>query len=217
MDAGELSEACAGVDAVVHLAGEDEVVAAREPEVALGATVLASERLAAACRDAGVPRLVYVSTVHVYGERMGPGVTLHEDMRPEPRSAYAISRLASEHVIAAMAGDRCQRIVFRLTNSVGAPADPSVDRWSLVANDLARQGALTGRLSCAPRGFNGATSSPSATSARRSPPPASRPVATWRPAPGTYNLGSGTPATVLELAALVQDAFEQRTGSRPAL
>jgi nucleoside-diphosphate-sugar epimerase len=35
--------------------------------------------------------------------------------------------------------------------------------------------------------------------------------------PGTYNLGSGVPATILELAGLVQDAFERRTGSRPAL
>jgi UDP-glucose 4-epimerase len=218
VDADELTQACAGMDAVVHLAGEDEVVAAREPEVALGATVLASERLAGACRAAGVPRLVYVSTVHVYGERMGPGVTVHEDMRPEPRSAYAISRLASEHVIAAMAGERCQRIVFRLTNSVGAPADPSVDRWSLVANDLARQGALTGRLQLHSSGvqwrdFVALSDVCTTIAAACAPAGLNRAVL----APGTYNLGSGTPATVLELAALVQDAFEQRTGSRPAL
>ena len=42
--------ACAGCDAVVHLAGEDELVAARDPERALGGTVLAAQRLAAACR-----------------------------------------------------------------------------------------------------------------------------------------------------------------------
>ena len=95
------------------------------------------------------------------------------------------------------------------------PPTPSVDRWSLVANDLARQGALQGRLRAALGG---------------------RPVARFRRAvrrlrrdrrrlrarrrrrfrPGTYNLGSGRPATVLELAGLVQDAFADRTGERPA-
>ena len=215
VDAGELTAACAGVDAVVHLAGEDELVAAREPEVALGATLLASERLATACREAGVPRLVYLSTVHVYGERMQPGATLEEDMRPEPRSAYAISRLASEHVIAAMAGPECQRVVFRLTNSVGAPADPRVDRWSLVANDLARQGVVTGRLRLHSSGvqWRDFVSLGDVCTTIAAACGAGEPAL----APGTYNLGSGTPATVLELAGLVQDAFESRTGSRPGL
>src|SRR5436309_54649 len=34
---------------------------------------------------------------------------------------------------------------------------------------------------------------------------------------GTYNLGSGRPLTVRHLAGLVQDAFEELTGSRPEL
>ena len=36
-------------------------------------------------------------------------------------------------------------------------------------------------------------------------------------APGTYNLGSGQPRTVRELALAVQDAFVAATGRRPAL
>jgi len=87
---------CRGVDTVVHLAGDNEVVAARDPAFALGATVLATERIVEAIAEAGVKRLVYMSTVHVYGTRMAPGVNLDEDMRPEPRTGYAIARLASE-------------------------------------------------------------------------------------------------------------------------
>ena len=37
-------------------------------------------------------------------------------------------------------------MILRLTNAVGAPADPSVDRWSLVANDLCPPGRADGRL-----------------------------------------------------------------------
>ena len=94
-----------------------------------------------AVADSAVKRLVYMSTVHVYGERMTGGATLTEDMRPEPRAPYAIARLASEHLAAALSRKGIEVVVLRLTNSMGAPAHPAVDRWTLVANDLCRQGS----------------------------------------------------------------------------
>ena len=215
IDRSQLASQCAGVEAIVHLAGENEVEAARDPSGALSSTVMASMRLADAARVAGVPRVVYLSTVHVYGKRMAPGATLTEDMRPEPRSAYAISRLASEHVTAGLAGRAYELVILRLSNSVGAPLHPSVDRWSLVANDLARQGALDGRLALRTAGvqwcdFVSLDDVCAAIAA------AARTSDTGLP-PGTYNLGSGQARTVLDLAHLVQDAFEDRTGRRPPL
>jgi UDP-glucose 4-epimerase len=214
IDRATLAAHCVGVDAVVHLAGENEVVAGRAPAAAVSSTVTASIRVAEAARDAGVARLVYLSTVHVYGERMAPGVTVTEDMRPEPRSAYAVSRLASEHVSAGLSGVY-ELVILRLSNSVGAPRHPSVDRWSLVANDLARQGALEGRLALRTAGVQwrdfvalddvcGAIAAAARTDGSGL-------------AAGTYNLASGAPRTVLDLAHLVQDAFEERTGRRPPL
>lgn len=209
-----LEEAVAGAQAVVHLAGENELIAARRPAAALAATVVAAERVAEACAEAGVQRLVYLSTVHVYGERMIPGALLTEDLRPEPRSAYAISRLASEHVVAAMGHGAYELAVLRLTNSVGAPADPGVDRWSLVANDLCRQGAVTGSLALRSSGvqwrdFVDLGQVCGAITAAAEPGGAV--------APGTYNLGSGRPSTVRALAELVADAFALQTGRRPEL
>jgi UDP-glucose 4-epimerase len=213
VDPDELAAACRGAETIVHLAGEDELLAARDPSAALGSTVVATERLGEACRAAAVRRLVYLSTVHVYGARMQPGVTLTEDMRAEPRSAYAISRLASEHVAHSLAEGAFELVILRLTNSVGAPAHPSVERWSLVANDLARQGALEGRLALHSSGVQWRDFVPLddvcdaiATACRPDGLPS-----------GTYNLGSGRPTTVLALAHLVQDAFEAVTGSRPPL
>ena len=211
--AAEIASACAGCDAVVHLAGEDELVAARDPERALGSTVLAAQRLASACRSAGVPRLVYLSTVHVYGARMEPGAVLDETLRAEPRSAYAISRLACEHALAAALGSDTELVVLRLTNSVGAPADVAVDRWSLVTNDLARQGTRDGRLTLQSHGAQWrdfvALSDACVVIAAGCRPSSL--------APGTYNLASGVPRTVRQLAGLVQDAFATRTGQRPPL
>lgn len=210
-----LSSMFAGADSVVHLAGENEVLAAREPATALAGTVAATERVAQACAIAGVRRLVYLSTVNVYGERMAPGATLSEDLRPEPRTAYAIARLACEHVVAMNARSSYQAVVLRLSNSVGAPDDPAVDRWTLVANDLCRQGALGGRLQLQSSGAQwrdfvhlGEVCEAIAVAAR---------PGDHAPAPGTYNLAGGHPVRVRALAEMIQEAFARETGARPEL
>ena len=214
-DANAAEAACEGMDAVVHLAGDNEVVAARDPAFALGSTVLATERLAEAIRAAGIRRLVYMSTMHVYGERISDGATLTEDLRPEPRATYAIARLASEHVVAALASAGVEVVVFRLTNSLGAPAHPAVDRWTLVANDLCRQGVLHGRLELRSSGVQW-RDFVALRDVRSFVAAASRSGDGALP-PGVYNLGSGTPMTIRDLAGLVQDAFESITGTRPEL
>jgi UDP-glucose 4-epimerase len=210
-----LVAACEGADAVVHLAGENELIAAREPSAALASTIVATERVAEACASAGVRRLVYISTVHVYGARISPGVILDEKLRPEPRSPYAISRLASEHAAAALANGTFELVVLRLTNSVGAPDDPGVDRWTLVANDLCRQGALSGRLELRSSGsqWRDFVALGDVCAAIDAASRVSDPVV----APGTYNLGSGRPTTVRALAGLIADEFERQTGRRPEL
>jgi UDP-glucose 4-epimerase len=203
-----------GADAVIHLAGESEVLAARDPVRSLAMTSAASARVAQACASMKVRRLVYMSTMHVYGERILPGATLTEDLRPEPRSAYAIARLASEHISAAFSHGNYDLVAFRLTNSLGAPQHASVDRWSLVANDLCRQGVVSGRLELRSSGtqwrdfvpLSAVCASVAIAAAPDSPV-----------LPGVYNLGSGRPTTIRQLAYLIQDEFERQTGVRPEL
>ena len=214
-DTSAAARACEGVDAVVHLAGDNEVVAARDPAFALGGTVLATERLVEAASASGLKRFVYMSTVHVYGARMTAGATLSEEMRPEPRAPYAIARLASEHLAAMLQAAGVDVVVLRMTNSLGAPAHPAVDRWTLVANDLCRQGALTGRLVLRSPGVQWRDF----VALRDVRAIVAEACRTEEPAveAGTYNLGSGRSMTIRDLARLVQDAFERRTGRRPEL
>jgi UDP-glucose 4-epimerase len=214
-DAEAAQRACEGADAVVHLAGENEVIAAQRPAAALAATVLATERIVEAAAAAGVRRFVYMSTMHVYGDRVAEDAVLTEDLRPEPRALYAVARLASEHVASALSAGGMELVVLRLTNSLGAPAHPSVDRWTLVANDLCRQGALTDKLELRSSGvqwrdFIGLRDVHAAVAAAcRFDPPV-------LPG-GTYNLGTGKPMTVRSLAGLIQATFERCTGRRPEL
>jgi UDP-glucose 4-epimerase len=209
-----LPDAFEGVATVVHLAGHNEVVASQEPDRAMAETLASTRHVTAAAVAAGVQRLVYVSTVHVYGSNMQPGTHLDETTTPSPTSPYAIARLASEHLIAEAGAAGIDVVVFRLTNAVGAPADVAVNRWTLVATDLCRQAVRTGTLELRSSGqqwrdFVALADVCDAVGLAADP--------AGELAPGTYNLGTGESHTILDLAALVQDSIERRTGTRPPL
>jgi UDP-glucose 4-epimerase len=48
-------------------------------------------------RDAGVQRIVLSSSGAIYGDQ--PGLPLREDAAPDPRSPYAVSKLAAEYYV----------------------------------------------------------------------------------------------------------------------
>ena len=98
--------ACEGVDTVMHLAGENEVVAARNPAASLGRDGAGHRDVVENCAGAQV----CAAGLHLDGPRVrrahGARATLTEDLRPEPRAPYAIARLASEHLVSALAAER---------------------------------------------------------------------------------------------------------------
>lgn len=204
---GALAAALDGCEAVVHLAGASEVRAATEPDAALAETVVAAQRVARAAADAGIERVVVASTVHVYGAALAPGATVDHRTVPQPQHPYAVARLAAEHLVAGLVPSP---VALRLTNAVGAPLDARVDRWTLVANELcaraARVEALVLRSSGRQwRDFVDLGDVCAVLAAAADPAFPS----------GTYDLGSGTPTTVLELAELVADVAGEVTGQRP--
>lgn len=204
-----IAEALAGAAAVVHLAGHNEVVAASDPDRALAETIVAGRHVAEAARRAAISRVVYVSTVHVYGARLAEHAVIDEEVPPAPRSTYAIARLAVEHLVA----DAPEAVVLRLTNAVGAPVHPDVNRWTLVAADLCRSATSTGAVVLQSSGQQWRDFIALDDVARIV-------VAATDPAtvpPGTYNVASGQPLTVRALAELVQDRVEVHTGTRPTL
>lgn len=207
-DLDELAGALEGHDAVVHLAGASEVRAAADPDGALADTVVASRRVAAAAVRAGVPRVVVLSTVHVYGSARRDTSTVDEGVVPEPRHPYAVARLAGEHLVAGEGPDEV--VVLRLTNGVGPPADARVDRWTLVANELCAAAAAGQplRLRTSGRQWRDLIDLGDACHAIGEAALGVVPA-------GTYNLGSGCSTTIRALAEAVADAAEVVLGSRP--
>ena len=204
-----IAAAIDGCRALVHLAGHNEVVAAREPDRALAETVVLARHVAEAAALAGIPRVVFVSTIHVYGARLEPGSVVDEEVPPEPRGVYAVARLAAEHLLA----DSADAVILRLSNAVGAPAHPAVDRWTLVAADLCRSSVELGELTLRSSGLQWRDFIGLADVVRLIDGATDPGVV----AAGTYNLASGRAVTVRDLALLVQERVEAKTGRRPVL
>ncbi len=139
-DSGDgVDAACRGVDAAVHLAAVNAPESAADPARAERVTVGGTRKLVEAAAKAGVKRLVYLSTAHVYGRPLAGRID--EATPPKPAHPYAVTHLAAEEIVLAAA--KPTGVVLRVSNGVGAPADAGADCWMLVANDLCRQAATT--------------------------------------------------------------------------
>lgn len=99
-------QAVAGVHTVIHLAGRAHAPR-NQGAAALQAfqriNVEATAALAQAAIEAGVRRLVYVSSVKAVGNATLPGQVLSDSSTPHPTDAYGQSKLAAEQTLAAIA------------------------------------------------------------------------------------------------------------------
>jgi len=95
----------ADVDTVVHLAGRAHVMRETAPDPVAefrAVNVAGTARLAHECAASRVPRLVFVSSIKVNGERSG-FVPFTEDDPPDPEDAYGVSKLEAEEQLRSIA------------------------------------------------------------------------------------------------------------------
>jgi len=145
LDEPSLSSACRGIDAVIHLAALNEIDSAADPKAALKVNVGGTLNALNSAIKNHVRRFIYFSTYHVYGLNAKGMIT--EDTLPLPVHPYAITHHAAEDFV--RMANQTQGLpctVLRLSNSFGYPADPFVDRWSLVFNNLCLQAVLTNKI-----------------------------------------------------------------------
>lgn len=138
-DAPAVTTAVAGHDAVVHLAAKVDVVGSWGQYVRTN--ILGTRAVLAACRAAGVARLVHVSTpsvAHTGAALVGASADPADPQRA--RGHYARSKAAAELLVLAAADDpRAPDVVAIRPHLVWGPGDPQ-----LVARIVAR--ARAGRL-----------------------------------------------------------------------
>jgi nucleoside-diphosphate-sugar epimerase len=125
-------QALDGVEAVLHLAGK-KYDALAPPETFTSSNVDATSQLLDAIAARGrapAPHVVFFSTMYVYGE--SSVAPLSESARPEPRTAYGLSKLRAEQRLAdACASREIPFTILRLTTVYGTGA---VDVLAHMAN-----------------------------------------------------------------------------------
>jgi UDP-glucose 4-epimerase len=135
LDAEAMRRALEGCDAVVHLAAVadvNDVVA--DPARAETVNTHGTAVLLEAARQEGTPRVVYGSTVWVYGDG-APGRTLDEDSPlPTPNHLYTATKLAGEHYCATYG---VEHTILRFGIPFGPRARPSTVVAAFVARALA--------------------------------------------------------------------------------
>jgi nucleoside-diphosphate-sugar epimerase len=136
-------EALDGADAVVHLAAlSNDPLGALSPELTLEINYRASEGIARAAREAGVPRFVFASSCSMYGAA-ADGLPRTEESPLAPLTAYAESKVRSEEALRTLATDSFSPVFMRNATAYGV--SPRL-RLDIVLNNLAAWAHTTGKI-----------------------------------------------------------------------
>lgn len=124
LDPAVLDRAFAGADAVVHLAAVPSVPrSVKDPMTSHAANATGTLEVLEAARRHDIEHVVLASSSSVYGAN--PTLPKSEDLRPQPMSPYAVSKLAAEQYALAYANCYGLGVLpFRFFNVFG-PGQPA--------------------------------------------------------------------------------------------
>ena len=130
------------VEAIIHLAAlSNDPLGELDPNLTDAINHVATVRLAEMARKVGVNRFLFASSCSIYGA--GQSDRLDEDAPFNPLTAYAKSKVATEHDVGALATDDFSPVYLR--NGTAFGLSPRM-RFDLVLNNLTGWGYTTGKV-----------------------------------------------------------------------
>jgi UDP-glucose 4-epimerase len=131
-------EAARGMDAISHQAAVPSVPrSVKDPLESHQACANTALNMLLAAKEHNVKRFVYAASSSAYGDN--PELPKLESMRPEPRSPYAVAKLAGEHYLEAFSA--CyglDAISLRYFNIFGPRQDPSSPYSGVIARFISQ-------------------------------------------------------------------------------
>ena len=201
-----------GASTVLHLAtsGYSSLAPASQPQ--LDDEVATAVALATSAAWQGVRRFIFVSSIHVYGQRL-VGV-VNEQTKPEPHTEYGQSRAAIENALSKLRQvTDMEIVVIRMSNAFGVPVFERPASWQLLVPDLCRQVVESGRLRLRSSGRSFRNLIALRDAAGVLCDLASR----GSPLNGTYLLGGPQTLTLREVAEMVAEAASLSLGITPTV
>jgi UDP-glucose 4-epimerase len=139
----QLYQAMKGIDTLIHLAGPDAHAISKNPDSIIIEHLELTGRLVHAAEVNDVKKIIYFSTIHVYGKNLKGTIT--EATSPIPVHPFAKAHLEAESIIESQT-KKVVSVIVRCSNSFGAPYFENEKCWKLVVNDLYRSAFQNGKL-----------------------------------------------------------------------
>lgn len=138
LDLNLLKNTFKGADYIFHQAAIPSVLrSVKDPSLTNGANVSGTLNVLIAARDCSVKKVVYASSSSVYGDT--PTLPKKESMKPNPKSPYAVSKLAGEYyckVFYEIYG--LKTISLRYFNVYGPKQDPTSEYSAVIPKFITR-------------------------------------------------------------------------------
>jgi UDP-glucose 4-epimerase len=134
LDPAVVTRAMAGVEVVFHQAAIPSVARSVEnPHTSVNVGVMGTTVVLDAARHAGVRRLMFAASSSAYGDT--PTLPKIETMTPSPRSPYAVSKLACEHLVQVFSSlYGIETLSLRYFNVFGPRQDPQSQYAAVIPN-----------------------------------------------------------------------------------
>ena len=198
-----LEEYFRGVDYVFHQAALPSVQRSIEDPVrANEVNICGTLNVLVAARDADVKKVIYASSSSVYGDT--PELPKREDMKPDPKSPYAVAKLAGEYycrVFNEIYG--LKTVALRYFNVYGPRQDPSSDYAAVIPKFVNR--VMAGK---APIIYGDGEQTRDFTFVRDVVQ--ANVLAMESDATGVFNVAAGTRISVNDLAGMVMEIIGNR-------